>query len=159
MNRYELMIPHNRTTATTQFVLYDENKRHFQDCRTRMLHNETWGQRVAPMVDKIGAKELIHQWSPSARIVPTLAYWNASFFDPTITSDDQLLESLMQIPQPYIMKPAHVSGTVSVVRYNEWRCIKGCKTFKKMTNYTPRAIPLDNRTTLAIIRQGYQQAL
>jgi hypothetical protein len=42
-----------------------------------MLGNEEWGKTVAPLDDKITAKEFARQWSPSVQIVPTLTHFDA----------------------------------------------------------------------------------
>jgi hypothetical protein len=78
---------------------------------------------VAPLVDKVEAKEIVRQWSPSVHIIPTYAHLDKSNVT-TMVSDPQFLKN---IPQPYIIKPAHSSGSVAKVANDTYLCLKTCK--------------------------------
>ena len=138
----QLMIPEQ----TSDFFLYDSNKRFFQHCRQHMLHNDTFGQLIAPYVDKVAAKDLAREWSPSVSIVPTYDVWDAQ---------DDWLRQMESLPQPFIVKPAHVSGTVGLIRNNTYHCIKGCSF------YPDQVVPLAmrNRFTQFIFQWHYKRAM
>jgi hypothetical protein len=106
-----------------EFVFWQFRKTYSERCRKDILGNADWGKSVAPLVDKLEAKEIVRQWSPSVHIIPTYAHLDESNVT-LIVSDPQFLNSL---PQPYIIKPTHTSGNVAEVANDTYSCLKTCK--------------------------------
>lgn len=101
--------------------MWSPEEAHFHDCRKRLLGNEEWGKSIAPMVDKIGAKTFAHQSSPTAHIVPTLSSFDSNNIS-LLTPD-----FLRRLPQPFVIKPTHISGWVMGVVNDTYQCLKACQ--------------------------------
>lgn len=102
-------------------ILWDEDKTYFQHCRKNILNNETWGEKIAPLVDKMLAKDIVKEWSPELEVLPTYAH-----LGPKNASKDVVWELLHNVPQPFIIKPTHFSGSVAKVSNNTYGCLKTC---------------------------------
>ena len=95
--------------------MWSKEEAHFADCRKTMIGNKEWGNPLGPLVDKIEAKEYAQQRSPSVQIVPTLTYFDAHNIS-LLTPD-----FLQTVPQPFIIKPSHISGAVLGVVNNTFK--------------------------------------
>jgi TupA-like ATPgrasp len=126
---------HNRTIEVEpkEFVLWSTEETYFRHCRQAMLRNRTWGEQRAPLADKIQAKHLAREWSPSVKIVPTLAIFDSK----NISSFT--LDRLRDIPQPFVIKPAHGQGGVAIVQNDTYQIIK--RMVRGLINPTPK-VPL-----------------
>lgn len=90
------------------------------ECRRFKLTNTTWGQSVAPFVDKVGAKILVEQMGTAVKIVPTIAVYDTA----NISDFDAMY---MKALPDSIIKPAHATGWTAQVQNKSYVCFKGCK--------------------------------
>mmetsp|Transcript_8693 Transcript_8693/g.21822 ORF Transcript_8693/g.21822 Transcript_8693/m.21822 type:complete len:600 (+) Transcript_8693:95-1894(+) len=112
-----------------QFVYYDRTKTYFGECRRRFIGNFTWGKAVAPLVDKLEAKDIIREWSPSVQVVRTITHLSKK--SKVFEGVDNTLSFLQSLPQPYIIKPTHTSGSVAIVQNDTYHCFKACTSPQK----------------------------
>jgi len=103
-----------------EYVMWSNEEAFFNECRAHFLHNVTWGKPLNQFVEKVEAKKLAAAWSPSVKVIPTLA-----FYDPSNITDFTY-EAMMRLPQPYIIKPAHSWGGIAGVKDDEYHCFRGC---------------------------------
>ena len=81
------------------------------------------GKTVAPYVDKVKAKDIVRRMNVESliKIVPTLAVFDQA------NISDFTLDFMKSLPQPYIIKGAHLCGGVARVRNNTYHCFKLCR--------------------------------
>jgi hypothetical protein len=118
--------------AVKEFVLWSPRETYFEDCRQTMIRNTTWGAARAPFVDKIQAKHLAREWSSSVAIIPTLA-----IYDETNISSLVSMDTLQRLPQPFVVKSAHLSGGVAVVQNDTYRIVKSYRNIVATTSRLP----------------------
>jgi hypothetical protein len=118
--------------AVKEYVLWSRRETYFADCRQTMLRNTTWGAERAPFVDKIQAKHLTREWSSSVAIIPTLAT-----YDETNISSLVSMDTLKRLPQPFVIKAAHLSGGVAVVRNDTYQIVKNYRNIVANTSRMP----------------------
>jgi len=106
-----------------EYIMWSNDEAYFNECRARMLFNETWAKPLGPLVEKVEAKEFARAWSPSVSIVPTYAFYDESNIT-DLTLD--VMTGNSSLSQPYVIKSGHRSGGVAVVQNNTYRCFKGC---------------------------------
>ena len=95
------------------------------ECRTRQLFNDTWGESIAPFVDKVGSKLLVERMETSVKIVPNIA-----IYDSTNISD--FTPEVMRALPDAIIKPAQGTGHTARLWNQTYSCFKNCKChFKK----------------------------
>jgi hypothetical protein len=102
-----------------EFIMWSEDNTYFNFCAEHYIGNLTWGEPLAPLVDKLKVKEIARGWSSSVKIVPTITNFNQR------NVSNFTLDTLTSLPQPYIIKPTHTSGGVVIVQNDTYRCIKG----------------------------------
>ncbi len=103
----------------TAYTLWSKNDTYFETCRSRYIGNYTWGKRLTNLVDKANAKSIIEAMNIKGLKIPkTYAIFNKE------NISDFTVDSMRQIPQPYIIKPTHTSGGVSRVKNDLYTCIK-----------------------------------
>jgi hypothetical protein len=115
-----------------ELVLWSPRETYFEDCRQTMLGNETWGAERAPLVDKIQAKHWAREWSSSVQIVPTLA-----IFDETNISSLDAMDTLRRLPQPFVIKPANLSGGIALVQNDTYQIVKNYLNIVAKTRRVP----------------------
>jgi hypothetical protein len=118
--------------AVKEFVLWSPRETYFEDCRQTMIRNSTWGAARAPFVDKIQAKHLAREWSSSFAIIPTLA-----IYDETNISSLVSMDTLQRLPQPFVVKSAHLSGGVAVVQNDTYQIVKSYRNIVATTSRLP----------------------
>lgn len=91
-----------------------------------MRNNATWGNPLAPYVDKYQAKVIVEGWSPSVDIIPSYAVLDESNYMEIMENATARIEFLKTIPQPFIMKATHASGNVVLVHNDTFDCVKLC---------------------------------
>lgn len=112
------------------------NKTFTGECRSSLLYNDTWGQLVAPFVDKLAVKDMIKRWNTSVRIVPTLAVFNVHNISKIIPlylaeEEQQQQQASRRRPSSFIIKPTHTSGRIARVENGTYHCFKACKKNQK----------------------------
>jgi hypothetical protein len=118
-----------------EFVLWSQRETFYRDCRRTILHNSTWGAARALLVDKIQAKHYAREWSRAVQIVPTLAMFDATNISSLVDMDTLLLRQ--RYPQPFVIKPAHVSGGIAVVRNDTYQIVKSYRNIVTETSRMP----------------------
>ena len=124
------------TSATSGYIMWSDNESWSHYCTRNILGNITWAKEIAPFVDKITAKDLVRDMGSSVKIIPTLAE-----FDNTSISNFSL-EAMQQLPDPFIMKPTHVSGGAARVYNGTYECFKFC--LKPARDISPRKLGPDS---------------
>ena len=108
------------TTDGTDYTLWSKDNTYFEMCRRHFIGNHTWGRPLAKYVDKAGVKNIVEAMNIDGLKIPkTLALYNKE----NISSFS--LETMKQIPQPYIIKPTHLAGSVHRVKDDTLVSIKG----------------------------------
>jgi hypothetical protein len=101
-------------------ALFYENTTYTDECRNHYLKNSTWGKLRAPFVDKDRVKYLVQSMNSTVRIIPTLATYNK---DNLSNFTEATLESL---PDSFIIKPSHTTGSVARFDNGTYNCFKQC---------------------------------
>ena len=110
----------DETTDGTDYILWSKDNTYFEMCRRHYIGNHTWGRPLAKYVDKAGVKNIVKAMNIDGLKIPkTLALYNKE----NISSFS--LEIMKQIPQPYIIKPTHLAGSVHRVKDDTLESIKG----------------------------------
>jgi len=120
-----------------EYVMWSPEESYFNECRRTFLNNITWGEPLKLYVEKVFAKHIVKAWSPSIKLVPTLAFYDQS----NISEFD--LGAMKRLPQPYIIKPAHSWGGIAGVQQNTYNCFRGCFTIRDKLS---GPAPLDEKT-------------
>jgi hypothetical protein len=124
-----------------ELVLWSPRETYFEDCRQTMLHNDTWGAARAPLVDKIQAKHWAREWSRSVQIVPTLAI----FDDTNISSLNAMDALLRRWPQPFVIKPAHLSGGIALVQNDTYQIVKNYLNIVAQSSRVPLSMSMSTQ--------------
>lgn len=122
-----LSVPTATTTTTKHDIVpmsqrtIDYDMTWLRDCRKYKLYNATWGKTVAPFVDKVGTKKLIHSWDTTTvlKTVPNIAVYtpkNFSLFTPSHLAN----------LRDGILKPAQGTGQVARIHNDSYTCFKWC---------------------------------
>jgi hypothetical protein len=117
-----------------EFVLWSQRETYYRDCRRTILRNETWGAARTSLVDKIQAKYYARKWSRAVQIVPTLAIFDATNISSLVDMDTLLRQ---RYPQPFVIKPAHVSGGIAIVRNDTYQIVKSYRNIVTETSRMP----------------------
>jgi hypothetical protein len=137
----------NSPVSPTDYIMWSDTESFIADCRQRLIGNKEWGKDVAHLVDKIDAKDYARQLSSSVKVIPTLA-----FFDKNNISFLKNSTFFQTLPQPFILKPAHASGSVAGVANNTYNCFKGCHGRGLPTKGSVN----DNVTVSALVQRAVQ---
>jgi hypothetical protein len=106
---------------SADYTLWSKEETYFETCRKHYIGNHTWGEPLTKFVDKANVKSLVEAMNIDGLKIPkTLKVYNEG------NISELTLEAMRQIPQPYIIKPTHIAGSVSRVKNDKWSCIKGC---------------------------------
>lgn len=112
----------DESTDGTDYILWSKDNTYFEMCCRHYIGNHTWGRPLAKKyVDKAGVKNIVKAMNIDGLKIPkTLALYNKE----NISSFS--LETMKQIPQPYIIKPTHLAGgSVHRVKDDTLVSIKG----------------------------------
>ena len=108
-------------TIDNEYTLWSKDETYFETCRNHYIGNYTWGKARTKLVDKAEAKNIVRAMNIDGLSIPEVyALYNRE----TMKSDFTLDEAMRKLPQPYIIKPTHLAGSVSRIRNDTWSCIK-----------------------------------
>ena len=87
--------------------MWSKEETYMKYCTHHYKGNATWGEQHAPYVDNISAKHIVANIliAPNLDIITTLAT-----LDKDNVTEMYTLEFMKSLRQPYIIKPAHLSG-------------------------------------------------
>lgn len=118
--QYSVAFQQQQPVAYRQ-LMYPGKRTYSNHCRSSKLFNETWGEAVAPYVDKLTAKEVVRAMKVvNLKLVPTVAHYTAQ------NISEFTLDSLKDFPVDFIVKATHTSGGVARVFNGTYQCFKLC---------------------------------
>ncbi|KAL7450489.1 hypothetical protein ACHAWC_002397 [Mediolabrus comicus] len=108
-------------TIDNEYTLWSKDDTYFETCRKHYIGNYTWGKARTKLVDKAEAKNIVRAMNIDGLHIPEVY----AIYNIETMKSDFTLEAMRKLPQPYIIKPTHMAGSVSRMRNDTWSCIKG----------------------------------